>query len=354
MKKLGVSCVMLILLLVATLALVSIAEAATWSSPSMIAEDCFHGKASISGDGSKIAFEGWDGNDNEIFVINSDGTGLTQLTNNTKSDRDPSISGDGSKIAFSRDLEGCSKHQSPEIFVINSDGTGLTQLTDSPEIDYCVRSSNPSISGDGSKIAFQRMNFKTWDRGIFVINSDGTGEKMLTNNTHFDEGPSISDDGIKIAFSGGDDFDWQIFVINSDGSGLTQLTNNKDNYQYGAPMGGPSISGDGSKVAFGGLDGSDWEFFVVISDGSGLKQLTDNSYKQEENMPPPFGPSISGDGSKIVFSNFVESGLENPSVEIFVINSDGTGLTQLTNTTKWNSGPSICDNGERIAFRGCF
>jgi len=367
MRKLAVSRAILVLLLVATLLLVSIAEAATGTAPSMIAEDCIYGEPSISGDGSKIAFAGGGWEESDIFVINSDGTGLTQLTNNTGKDLDYhldslSISDDGSKIAFTHSVYG-DEHSSKEIFVVNSDGSGLTQLTDNPDDDYCVLSSNPSISGDGSKIAFQRMSFKTWDRGIFVINSDGTGEKMLTNHTTFDEHPSISDDGSKIAFLGGDDFDWQIFVINADGSGLTQLTQNKDNYQY-VSGGGPSISGDGSKVAFLGWDGSTWEFFVVNSDGSGLKQLTDNSVPFDENypdMPPPCGSSISGDGSKVAFNNLVDGYIEVPNSteliprgEIFVINSDGTGLTQLTHNTKWNSGPSICDNGEKIAFRACF
>ncbi len=368
MRRLAVSRAILTLLLVATLLLVSIVEAATWSAPSIVAEDCIYDELSMSGDGSKIAFKGggWD-NKSEIFVIDSDGTGLTQLTNNTGKYPDYnleslSISDDGSKIAFTHSVYG-DERPSKEIFVVNSDGSGLTQLTDNPDDDYCVLSSSPSISGDGSKVAFQRMNFKTWDRGIFVVNSDGTGEKMLTNHTVFDEYPSISDDGSKVAFQGGDDFDWQIYVINSDGTGLTQLTKNTGNWQY-VPWGGPSISGDGSKVAFLGWDGSSWEFFVVNSDGSGLKQLTDNSIPLNENYPdtpPPFKPSISDDGSKIAFANFVDMYLEVPNStelvprsEIFVVNSNGKGLTQLTDNTKYNYRPSICDNGEKIAFMACF
>ena len=72
----------------------------------------------------------------EIFVINSDGTGaLTQLTDNTASDWYHSISGAGSKIAFQSDVDG-----DYEIFMINSDGTGgLTQLTDNSVSDIILR-----------------------------------------------------------------------------------------------------------------------------------------------------------------------------------------------------------------------
>ena len=112
---------------------------------------------SISGDGSKIAFESNVDGDLEIFVINSDGTNLTKLTNNTASDGVPSISGDGGKIAFKSNVE-----SGLEIYVINSDGTGLTQLTFNNASDWF-----PSISGDGSKIAFQSDVDGDWE--IFVV-----------------------------------------------------------------------------------------------------------------------------------------------------------------------------------------
>ncbi|MGQ0703558.1 MAG: Ig-like domain-containing protein, partial [Gemmatimonadales bacterium] len=46
----------------------------------------------ISKDGKKIAFVSDRDGDNEIFIINIDGTGLTQLTNNTTDDQFPSFS----------------------------------------------------------------------------------------------------------------------------------------------------------------------------------------------------------------------------------------------------------------------
>jgi Tol biopolymer transport system component len=366
MRKIAVIRAMLILFLVATLLLVSIVKAGTWSSPSLITDPAFSDERinqcfSISGDGGKIAFVAGTANfsgvsDLQIFVINSDGTGLTQLTNNTEFNNPqfgsmdmPSISGDGSKIAFQyNDGDGY------EIFVINSDGTELAQLTDIPAGDCSASSSEPIISDDGSKIAFFRVDFNTWNRGIFVINSDGTGEQQLTEN--FDRDFSMSGDGSKIAFLGSDDFDFQYFVINSDGTGLTKLTQNSNNYQDANnnvnPPSAPSISDDGSKIAFEGYVGSDREIFVINSDGTGLKQLTDNT---EDD----WAPAISGDGSRIAFQRTeyqeVTSNPKPITPQVFVINSDGTGLAQLTNdseTAFWN--PSISDNGEKIAFWSYF
>jgi Tol biopolymer transport system component len=361
-RKLAFSQVFLVLLLSATLLLVSVVEAGTWSSPSILTYPAFSGQGiilerqSMSGDGSKIAFMGYVDNASRIFVINTDGTELTDLTNDTEFNNagyigQPCISGDGSKIAFQYDDGG-----GWEIFMINTDGTELVQLTDSPNTGS-VGSSNPSISDDGSKIAFFHVDFSTYNRGIFVINSDGTRMKQLTEN--FDRDFTMSGDGTKIAFLGGDDFDFQYFVINSDGTELRKLTQNTNEYQdinYNAnPPYAPSISDDGSKIAFEGYVGSDREIFIINSDGTGLKQLTDND---EDD----WAPAISGDGSRIAFQRTeYQKMTSNPDAikpikpQVYVINSDGTGLAQLTNKTEWAFwNPSISDNGEKIAFWSYF
>jgi TolB protein len=365
MRKLAVSRATLILFLAVMLVLVSIVKAGVWSAPSMVTDPAFCGPSisgcpSLSGDGREIAFvtSMSMGNESDIFVINSDGSGLKQLTNDSNLEWHPSISDDGTKIAFQKDISGSDPDETAatEIFVANSDGSELTQLTNKSGGACAILSSSPSISGDGRKIAFQRVDFNTWNRGIFVINCDGTGEKQLTDSDYFDECPSISDDGRKIAFRGGDDFDFQIFVINSDGTGLTQLTHNSNNYQdinnNANPASGPSISGDGGKVAFEGYVGSDREIFVVNSDGSGLRQLTDNA---EDD----WAPSISGDGSRIVFQRSeyrdVESEIKPIRPQIFVINSDGTRLTQLTDDSERSfMFPSVSDDGERMVFWSAF
>ena len=112
----------------------------------------------------------------------------------------PSISGDGGKIAFHHYYD--ISVEKPELFVVNSDGTGLKQLTSNFGDRY------PSISGDGSKIAFQRGYDN--DTEIFVVNSDGTGLTQLTNNNGEDEYPSIDHTGVNIVFEVNDD----IYLVN--------------------------------------------------------------------------------------------------------------------------------------------
>src|SRR5919106_3186487 len=54
----------------------------------------------------KIAFVSSDGNDDEIYVMNADGTGVTPLTDNDVADRGPSLSGNGKRIAFTSARDG--------------------------------------------------------------------------------------------------------------------------------------------------------------------------------------------------------------------------------------------------------
>src|SRR5206468_11602724 len=80
-----------------------------------------------------------DGND-EIYLMNADGTGLVNLTNTAAFDGYPTWSPDGSKLAFRSDRDG-----NAEIYVMNADGTGLINLTNNAAFD-----GYPRWSPDGS------------------------------------------------------------------------------------------------------------------------------------------------------------------------------------------------------------
>jgi Tol biopolymer transport system component len=257
--------------------------------------DAFDGDPSWSPDGTKIAFVSdrdavSDGDDDindiiffDIYVMNADdGSGQTRLTDNDGFDGHPSWSPDGTKIAFSSERDGTEESRNYEIYVMNLDGSGQTRLTDEPDADDF----QPSWSPDGTKIAFVR------DSDIYVMNAnDGSGQTRLTDEPDASNFfPSWSPDGTKIAFSSERDGNSDIYVMNADdGSGQTRLTDN-DGFD-----GHPSWSPDGTKIAFvsdrddagdGGDDVSEEEeddgnFFDEIyvmnaNDGSGQTRLTDN------------------------------------------------------------------------------
>ena len=78
-----------------------------------------------SPDGTKLAFQGGDG-DYEVFVVNANGTGLENLTQNERiQDESPSWSAEGEAIAFVSNRD----DGLDQIFAMRADGSGQTQLT---------------------------------------------------------------------------------------------------------------------------------------------------------------------------------------------------------------------------------
>ncbi|MGH3089049.1 MAG: TolB family protein, partial [Rubrobacteraceae bacterium] len=77
-------------------------------------------QAAFPGKDGKIAFAMDDGNDDEIFTMNPDGTGLKQLTDNDASDDDPSFSPDGRRIVFESNRDDPNED---DIFVMKADGS---------------------------------------------------------------------------------------------------------------------------------------------------------------------------------------------------------------------------------------
>src|SRR6266516_3823951 len=125
-----------------------------------------------------------------------------------------------------------------DIYVINSNGTGLTRLTTDPAYD-----ASPAWSPDGSKIAF--VSYRDGPAAIYVMNADGTNPVALTNHAGSDEQPAWSPDGRKIAFASNRDGHYEIYLMNADGTGVTRLTAGPDHYSAG-----PRWSPDGRRIAF--------------------------------------------------------------------------------------------------------
>jgi Tol biopolymer transport system component len=201
-----------------------------------------------SPDGSRFAY--YCACSGAIHVMNSDGTGDRRFTESTATGN-PAWSPDGSKIAFEAAHQG-----NDEIFVMNADGSGLERLTDDPRFDLY-----PSWSPDGSRIAFSRI--EGGNENIYVMNADGSSVSRLTDHPAEDSAPAWSPDGAKIAFTrpspGGVP---QIHLMNADGSGETQLTHSGEGaYEPAwqpAPRPEPQLAGSVT-LTTGVAAGQPWE-----------------------------------------------------------------------------------------------
>jgi uncharacterized repeat protein (TIGR01451 family) len=289
-------------------------------------------EAAFPGANGKIVFSSnraaSDGStDNEIYVMKPDGTAQTPLTDNTVSDGEPTFSSDGSRIAFSGN---------GFIRVMNTDGSGQAPIA-SGSISNSA-GIEPTFSPDGSKIAYS----DSVHRDIWIRNADGSGTPTrLTFDQARDQTPAWSPDGERIAFSsnrvasdgseGGHQND--IWVMNADGSG-TPTRHTYGDFHPDAPEYdefAPTWSPDGSKLAFHGEDSGDSDIFVVNLDGTGQTELFGVDPSSGSDSGFQADPAFSPDGSKISFRR---------GHEILVGNADGSGTpTNMTSNSAMDVEP---------------
>ena len=168
-----------------------------------------------SPDGQQILFTGqtysygvW----NQIFVINVDGTGLRQFHPYNGYNSFPVWSPDGTRISFDSDQEA-----GRYIYVVNADGTEVSET-------FTRKSGRPVWSPDGQRIAFEV--YEDYWSHIFVMNADGSEVTKVTDDYLWNGSPSWSPDGSRIAFDGYRDEDYAnvaVFVVNADGSDLQKI-----------------------------------------------------------------------------------------------------------------------------------
>lgn len=205
-----------------------------------------------------------------------------------------------------------------EIHTIRTDGTDLKRLTHNDFFD-----TYPSFSPDGSMIAFLSMRNLTMD--IYTMNSDGSGQSLLYDSGGHD---SDVDWGVDLmVFT----LDHRVWSIRPDGTGPTPITDPPDAGQWGTanlPMGDydPRLSPDGTRVVFERLWNPNtphggYDIYVVDTDGTGETRLTNTGYAQGL-------PAWSDDGDRIVY--IVAAMGERGVYDIYMMNADGTNNRNIS------------------------
>ena len=207
-----------------------------------------------------------------------------------------------------------------EIATLNWDGSDFEQITSHHSIAL-----SPSWSADGKKIAYSAFtNFvsKSGSRTALYILDLSTHKRVLTSyRPGMNSGAVFSKDGQFIFLSmtmGSGSAD--IYKIDMKGEIVKRLTNGP----AGAINVEPSLSPDGSKIVFSSERGGRPMLYTMNSDGTDVKRLT---FKGKFNSSPSWSP----DGKKIAFAAMDES-----NFDIFVMNVDGTNLVRITSAKRAN------------------
>ncbi|MBM3708793.1 MAG: hypothetical protein FJW61_00020 [Actinobacteria bacterium] len=247
----------------------------------------------------KIVFTSNKSGNEDIWIMNLDGSELTQLTTSPGSDQYPAVSPDGKKIAYAADWQ---------IVVMNSDGSGKKQITFGP-----YRYGFPSWSFDGNYIFLEIYIDDNWE--IYRMDADGKNLKRLTINPGVNDWhPGAHTFEYKTLYESGPSGHEDIWIIDINGQNQVKITKSDRRYRV------PKLSIDGSKIAFQGFDGNGKnQVFIMDANGENIVQLTDS--------PEGAGlPSFSPDNKYIVYNS--RSGNND---EVYIMNIDGSGKTQLTN-----------------------
>ena len=186
-----------------------------------------------SPDGTQIAFDAmWPGStptgtmtQRDIFVMDADGSDVTNLLDTDGPDEDPVWSPDGEMIAFISCVVGTACEDDGRILVMTADGSVLilgTEINDGRVAEY-----EPDWSPDSQKIVFRCVDQR--DRLCVLTIESGEIDSIWNSRNQASE-PSWSPNGQRIAFvmtpATEEDTDSEIYTIRSDGTDLRRITNN--------------------------------------------------------------------------------------------------------------------------------
>lgn len=266
-----------------------------------------------------------DGND-EIYVMNSDGSGQENVTEDPASDITPDISPNGRLIVFaSNRITEENPEGDYEIFIMSSDGEVLQQVTHNS-----TRDSWPRWSPNGRTIVFEGQQTSaatSWEIYTYTLGDDDP--VRLTDNGVLDRFPEWSPDGKLLVIRRVSD----LHLIDHNGSHVAQLTYDVPPAGSGFPpapnldqMG--SFSPDGKHVAWMSLRNGYPSVFVLHLDQPEIQtELTPKPGEIPASAFVSRAPAWSRNGKYIFFTRR-EPGTNGE--EIYVMNYDGTGVSPLT------------------------
>ncbi len=210
----------------------------------------------------------------DLFIVNADGSGIRNLTSDAGKESEPSFSPDGSRIAFEA-IRGTDSQQ--QIYVMNSDGTDVTQLT-FREDGVAIF---PSWSPDGTRIAFMRATAQRYGpQRLWVMDADGSNQQLLGDGRG---GAIWSSDGTQLLMNN--------VLVAVDGSGRIELADHGGDSHW-SPDETLIVFHSDRDAEVGGPHNGAGDLWVMDADGGGMRQLTSAAGRDYRPRWSPDGDSL--------------------------------------------------------------
>ena len=237
-------------------------------------DDLRHYYASVAPDGQSVVYSAYNIQTKhfEIYELNLSTNETIMLTNHFGDLNAPEISPDGKTIVFTRYYLDVAK---PTTWLMDRDGKNLRQVVDLAAWD-------PTWSPDGSAILFASDMKQTSQ--LFIVNVDGTDLRQVGDFPFLRGRSDWSSLNLIVTYSGRP-WERELYIMNTDGSGQHRISPPGGNSQ------GPSFSPDGQWIAFTSYfdryNVQGCEIYIMRVDGTDLRRLTDNEYCDYQ---PRWGP----------------------------------------------------------------
>jgi Tol biopolymer transport system component len=251
--------------------------------------------------------------DDDIYVMEADGTGVQQLTDEPGRDYEPDAGPDSDTVLFASQREG---GNSSHLYVMGIDGSDVRRLTFGDVAPDRQLDDYGEWSPDGDRIVFQRSMIPEGEKpyaDVWLLDPESGEERALTDTKEFwDSTPSVSADGESVLFESNRSGDFELYRMPIEGGEAERLT------ESAGIESAAKESPDGKQIAFVSDRDGDFEIYVMDADGSNVRQLTSNA---ERDGCPQWSP----DGRRLVFYSERDG-----DPEIYVMNADGSDQRRLT------------------------